>query len=73
MSVDGPSTRAYIESILASSCPNLPASETYALVVDDLNNRGQLAVGRSSVDECNSADLHESPCRCLDLCVTHCS
>jgi hypothetical protein len=25
------------------------------------------------VDECNSADLHESPCRCLDLCVTHCS
>lgn len=44
MSVDGPSTRAYLGLVLARSNPNLPASNTYALVVDDLNNGGQLAV-----------------------------
>lgn len=44
MSVDGPSTRAYLGLVLAHSNPNLPRSDTYAFMVDDLNNRGQLAV-----------------------------
>lgn len=44
---------------------------TYPLVVDDLNDSCQLAVGRSSMDEDDAADLHQSPRRSLDICVTH--
>lgn len=45
---------------------------TYALVVDDLNDRGKLALVLAGCEEHNTADLDESPLRCLDLCVTHC-
>lgn len=41
--------------------------KTYALVVDDLNNGGELAILGSSIDEHNTADLNESPSGSFDL------
>lgn len=48
--------------------------ETYALVVDDLNNGRQAAGVRSVVEEDNTADFHHPPLRGLDvdICLTHC-
>lgn len=40
---------------------------TYPLVVDNLNNGGQLAGVWSCADEDHSADLHEFPRRGLDI------
>lgn len=41
--------------------------KTYALVVDDLNNGGELAILGSSIDEHDAADLNESPGGSFDL------
>lgn len=45
---------------------------TYALVVDDLDDGGELALIGALSEEDDTADLDEPPLRCLDLCVTHC-
>lgn len=45
---------------------------TYALVVDDLDDGGKLALKGALGEEDDTADLDEPPLRCLDLCVTHC-
>jgi hypothetical protein len=44
VSVDGPSIKAYLGSIRILPTPDALASKTYALVIDDLNNCGQLAI-----------------------------
>ena len=44
---------------------------TYALVVDDLNNSGELLSVDAGAEEDDTADLDESPLAGLDVCVTH--
>ena len=51
--------------------PMIHCNSTYALVINDFNNSCQFAVGRTTVDKNHTADLYQSPWRCLDLCVTH--
>ena len=49
------------------------AGETYSLVVDDLDDRGQVASeGVVAVDNNDSANLNEAPVRTLNDCVAHC-
>lgn len=48
------------------------ASETYALVVDDLDDGGQAAgEGVVAVDENDAADLNEAPVGSLNHCFAH--
>ena len=44
---------------------------TYALVVDDLDNSGELLSVDAGAEEDDTADLDESPLAGLDVCVTH--
>jgi hypothetical protein len=44
---------------------------TYALVVDDLDNSGELLGVDAGAEEDDTADLDESPLAGLDVCVTH--
>lgn len=44
---------------------------TYALVVDDLDNSGELLSVGTGAEEDDTADLDESPLAGLDVCVTH--
>ena len=48
--------------------------ETYALVVDDLDDGRKATDVRSFDEEDDAADFHESPLRGLhfDICLTHC-
>ena len=44
---------------------------TYSLVVDDLNNGGELAVRWSTLDQDDTANFDQSPLRGFDVGVTH--
>ena len=48
--------------------------ETYALVVDNLDDGRKAADMRSVDEEDDTADFHEPPLRGLDfdICLTHC-
>ena len=44
---------------------------TYALVVDDLDNSGELLGVDAGAEEDDTADLDESPLAGFDVCVAH--
>lgn len=46
-------------------------SFTYALVVDDLDDSGELLGVRTGAEEDDTADLDESPLAGFDVCVAH--
>lgn len=47
--------------------------ETYALVVDDLDNGNELSEVGPLCEDCDTADLDQSPVACRNLCVAHCA
>jgi len=52
---------------------HIASPETYPLVVDDLDNSGELASEWASGEKNDTANLDQSPLGCLDLSVTHCA
>jgi len=68
----GPSRRT---CSIVSKLPMSPvlriSGGTHSLVVDDLNNGSELVLVWSSGEKDNTANLDQSPCASLDLCVTH--
>ena len=67
-SEEGPSTRACD----CQFCLFQTDGSTYALVIDDFDDSGELAGVGTVVDEDHTADLDGPPAGADDCCVTHC-